>query len=318
MRSRDWPLITRLINNPNRRFDHDFVFATYSPTPSAPLSVITMSDSLDVYRDWLSITDTERPLDYYKLLRLEKFDDDQDRIRRHYRKLNGHVRKYASGSYASESQQLLNELARAMLCLADLGRKADYDESLGRVKVADGPAHTLEQILLQNGTVDEKQLAQAQQYAKATGFPLRDALLQQKLAPTEVIMQAYAQSIGLPFLDFADITIDEELFPKISAMLARTHSVTPVIIENGQLLLASPNPLNLQLEEDIKLRLGMPIRMVLCTPAQVNRVINEHYSREAADAELASLGFQPEDAEPSGFAKAWQRVKKWVEENNKK
>ena len=97
-----------------------------------------MAETLDVYRDWLGVKETERPLDYYRLLRLEKFDDDQDRIRRHYRKLNSHVRKFASGTYASESQQLLNELARAMLCLTDLQRKSEYDESLGRVRCGVG------------------------------------------------------------------------------------------------------------------------------------------------------------------------------------
>jgi len=280
---------------------------------------MTMPDTLDVYRDWLGITDTERPVDYYQLLRLAQFDDDQDRIRRHYRKLNSHVRKFASGAYATESQQLLNELARAMLCLTDLQRKAEYDESRGRVQVTEGPAHTLEQILLKNRAINQQQLAKALQYAKATGFALRDALAQQKLAPPEVIMQAYAQSIGLPFLNLSDITIDKDLFPTITAVLARTHSVAPVLIENGQLLLASPNPLNLQLEEDLKLRLGMPIRMVLCTATEIHRVINENYSREAAGAELASRGVQAEEKkEPSGLGKVWSRVKKWVEENNKK
>ncbi|NIP69958.1 MAG: hypothetical protein GTO04_12500 [Planctomycetales bacterium] len=275
-----------------------------------------MAETLDVYRDWLGVKETTRPLDYYQLLRLEAFDDDQDRIRRHYRKLNSHVRKFASGSYARQSQDLLNELARAMLCLTDLQRKGEYDESLGRVKVAEGPARTLEQILVKNGVVNPGQLAKAQQYARATGFSLRDALAQQKLAPPEVLMQAYAQSIGLPFLNLADITIEEELFRKISAVLARTHSVAPVMIENGQLLLASPNPLNLQVEEDLKLRLGMPIRMVLCTPADIHRVINEHYPRDVASAELASRGVG--DSQPSGLEKVWERVKKWVEEHNKK
>ncbi|MDH3717431.1 MAG: hypothetical protein OES79_04860 [Planctomycetota bacterium] len=257
-------------------------------------------------------------MDYYRLLRLEKFDDDQDRIRRHYRKLNSHVRKFASGTYASESQQLLNELARAMLCLTDVQRKSEYDESLGRVKVVEGAARTLEQILLNNQVIDQQQLATAQQYAKATGFALRDALAQQKLAQPDAIMQAYAQSIGLPFLNLADVTIDEDLFPKISAVLARTYSVVPVMIENGQLLLASPNPLNLQVEEDLKLRLGMPIRMVLCTVFDIHHLINEHYPREVAEAELARRGVQAEDNQPTGLGKVWDRVKKWVEENNKK
>ncbi|NIL98287.1 MAG: hypothetical protein GTO53_10520 [Planctomycetales bacterium] len=277
-----------------------------------------MAENLDVYREWLGITDSERPPNYYQLLRLEIFEDDQARIRRHYRKLNSHVRKFASGSYARQSQQLLNELARGMLCLTDLQRKSEYDESLGRVKVAEGPARTLEQILLKNKVVTQQELAKAQQYAKATGFSLRDALTQKKLAASEIVMQAYAESIGLPFLNLSDITIDEELFPRISAVLARTHSVAPVMIENDQLLLASPNPLNLQLEEDLKLRLGIPIRMVLCTATDIHRVINAHYPREVAGAELASRGLQDADSQPTGLSKVWERVKKWVEENNKK
>ena len=47
-----------------------------------------MAEKLDVYRDWLGIEDLKGKPDYYQLLRIERFDDDQDRIRRHYRKLN--------------------------------------------------------------------------------------------------------------------------------------------------------------------------------------------------------------------------------------
>ena len=59
-----------------------------------------MSGALDVYRDWLKIPDTDRPLNHYQLLRLNRFEDDTDRIRKNYRKLNAHVRKYSSGMMA--------------------------------------------------------------------------------------------------------------------------------------------------------------------------------------------------------------------------
>ncbi len=269
-----------------------------------------MAKTLNVYRDWLGIKEVDRPENHYQLLRVKKFEDDQHLIRRHYRKLNAHVRKYSVGDFAKQSQDLLNELARAMLCLTDVKRKSEYDASLGRTTAEAGKKLTLDQILIRNGVITQEQLEKAKKYAAATGFPLRDALVQQKLAPTETIIQAYAEAAGLPFLDMSDITIDEALFPKISAVLARRHSMVPVMIENDQLLLASPNPINLQLEEDLKLRLGIAIRSVLCTPADANRVINAHYSREAADAELASRGVQEEPArEPSGLEKMWQRLK---------
>lgn len=277
-----------------------------------------MSDQVDVYRDWLGIKETARPLNHYQLLRLKLFDDGQDRIRERYRKLNAHVRKYSSGSFATESQQLLNELARAMLCLTDLERKADYDESLGREEAAVSEKRSLEEILLRQKAITIEQLEKAQQYASAVGFPLRDALAQQKLLPQVALMQAYAESIGLPFLELADFAIEESLLPKISAVLARRHSVVPVLVEDDQLLLASPNPLDLQLEEDLRMRLEMRIRMVLCTPADVNRLIAEYYPREAAEAELAMRSDDDSNKEPSGLEKAWDRIKQWVKEHNQR
>ena len=77
------------------------------------------STQLDVYRDWLGITETTRPLTHYQLLGLKLFEDDANVVRASYRKLNAHVRKYASGEFGPQSQDLLNELCQAMLCLTD-------------------------------------------------------------------------------------------------------------------------------------------------------------------------------------------------------
>ena len=275
--------------------------------------------SLDVYRDWLGIQDTERPLDYYQLLRLKKFEDDQDRIQRHYRKMHKHARKFATGEFTEESQNLLNELARAMLCLTDLSRKAEYDESCGRKKAEGRAKRELQDILIDRGLLSTEQLKIAQQYSEAVGLPLRDAICQKGFVPHVDVTRAYAQSEGLSFLDLDDVEIDKDLLPKISVVTARTHSIVPVMIENQQLLLASPNRIDLQLEEDIRLGLGMQVRMVLCTSNDIHRIITEHYSREQAEAELAQKSdATSEVVEPQGFAKTWDKLKKWVEKHNKK
>ena len=275
--------------------------------------------SLDVYRDWLGIQDAERPLDYYQLLRLKKFEDDQDRIQRHYRKMHKHARKFATGEFTEESQNLLNELARAMLCLTDLSRKAEYDESCGRKKAEGRAKKGLQDILVEKGLLSIEQLKVAQQYSEAVGLPLRDAICQKGFVSHVDVTRAYAQSVGLSFLDLDDVEIDKDLLPKISVVTARTHSIVPIMIEDQQLLLASPNRIDLQLEEDIRLRLGMQVRTVLCTSNDIHRIITEHYSREQAEAELAQKSDSTSEAvTPQGFAKTWNQLKKWVEKHNKK
>ena len=122
---------------------------------------------IDVYKDWLGITEKARPLNHYQLLRLKQFEDDAGKVRDNYRKMNAHVRKYAAGEYGPLSQKLLNELAKAMLCLTDARRKAEYDITLGRTAPAvEGARQTFEQMLLARKVVDSAQLGKARNFAQ--------------------------------------------------------------------------------------------------------------------------------------------------------
>jgi hypothetical protein len=251
---------------------------------------------LDVYRDWLGVTETARPLNHYQLLRLKQFEDDAAKIRENYRKLNAHVRKYSAGEYGTQSQALLNELAKAMLCLTDSRRKGEYDATLGRKDKASGARQTLEEMLISRKVVDSAQLQKARNYANTVGVEIRDALVQQKLTKPEVVTPMYAESIGIPYVDLADLTLDEPLLRKIPAVLARQHSCAPVMVDDGQVLMASPHLIQPDVEEELRLRLGMPVRTVLCTPGGINDLIGKHYPREAAAAEMAGKSAVPQSA----------------------
>jgi len=61
---------------------------------------------IDVYKEWLGIPADVRPPNHYTLLRLVMFEDDAEKVRANYRKLNAHVRKYATGQYLLRSQEL--------------------------------------------------------------------------------------------------------------------------------------------------------------------------------------------------------------------
>jgi hypothetical protein len=244
-----------------------------------------MPKVLDVYRDWLQITEKARPLNHYQLLRLKQFEDDPGKVGEHYRKLNAHVRKFAAGEFAKESQLLLNELAKAMLCLTDAQRKREYDLTLGRADAGDSRARSMEELLLARKVVDSDQLAKARKFAAAIGVEVRDALVQQKLAPPEAVLPAYAESIGLPFLDLGGFEFDVPLLRRVPAVMVRQHSCAPLMIDGNQLLMAASGPLDPHVEEELRLRFGIPVRTVLCLPASMHDLITKHYSRESLEAE---------------------------------
>ena len=89
-----------------------------------------MSDGFDPYHRWLGIRDQQRPPNHYRLLGLELFEDDADVIAEASDRQMGHVRTHQTGRHSETSQRLLNELAKAKVCLLNSDRKAKYDAKL--------------------------------------------------------------------------------------------------------------------------------------------------------------------------------------------
>lgn len=261
--------------------------------------------ALDVYRDWLGITESARPLDHYQLFGLKKFEDDPATIRAQYRKFNAEVRKYAAGQYGEQSQVLLNELAKAMLVLTDAVRKAEYDATLGRGAGATTERRTFEQILVARKVVDSQALDKARRLSKTINVEVKDACLQLQLAPPDQIVQAFAESQGLPYLDLGDIHLDEKLVPQVPAVLARQNSCAPLMIDNGQLLIISAGILPPEIEDQLRLRLNAKtVRLVLCTPTAMNDIIGKHYPKEALKAQMAAASAAPKAAAAAAKALA--------------
>jgi hypothetical protein len=116
-------------------------------------------------------------------------------------------------------------------------------------------------------------------------------------------MPAYAESIGLPYLDLSDIQIDPALAARMPAALARQNSCAPLMIDGNQMLVVAPHPIDPDVEQELRLRLGLPVRTILCTPAAITEVLDRHFPREAAAAEMAS-GFVPRSTAPAVVAGA--------------
>ncbi|QDT40821.1 bacteriophage N4 adsorption protein B [Gimesia alba] len=236
--------------------------------------------AIDVYKDWLGIPEGDRPPHHYDLLRLVKFEDDEEKIRAHYKKLNAHVRKYASGKYSNESQELLNELAKAMLCLTDPERKREYDESLGREFDEDeqtGP-QSVEQILVEQGHITKDQAAELKQFADQRGLSMRDAAVQMRFVNAETATQAMARSKGMPYIDLEETVPDHSILLQLPEHVAKRNTILPLFIDDDVLLVACADQPTHELEDDLRMRYQVPSRWVLAMPRSINTGIKQFYA----------------------------------------
>ncbi|MGE5194759.1 MAG: hypothetical protein ACM3U2_19890, partial [Deltaproteobacteria bacterium] len=260
--------------------------------------------ALDVYKDWLGIPEGPRPPDHYQLLRLVQFEDSVDKIRGNYKKLNAHVRRYATGQYTNESQALLNELAKAMLCLTDLERKREYDQSQGREfeEEAGGP-RTMDQILLEQKHVSPEQAKEAREHAERTGLDLRDSFVQLKMVAPDIAAQALAQELGLPYVDLADMLPDDDVLDQVPKTTVRQHSILPLFIDEGVLLVACVREIEHELEDELRLRFNVPIRPVLAAPLAINQAISRYYAPGARNERAAQAAEKEPGKKESGKTK---------------
>jgi hypothetical protein len=249
---------------------------------------------MDFYKEWLGIPEGPRPPDHYELLRTKRFEDDLDKIRAHYKKLNTHVRKYATGQYSIPSQEMLNELAKAMLCLTDIERKREYDESMGREFPAEKDAlgrQPMLDILIRQGKIQRSQKSEIEEFADKRGLSIRDALVQMKLAEPEAAAQALAAELGYSFVDLDDLTPEDSVLDMVPRNLVKQHQFIPLFIDDDRLLVAVIDEMDHELEEELRLRYGVPIRPVIAMPRAINQAISKYYApgmRDEATAPVAA------------------------------
>src|SRR5260221_6156692 len=91
------------------------------------------------YPKWLGIPPAEQPPNYYRLLGITLFESDPDVIDAAADRQMTYIRQCATGEYVKESQQILNELSAARLCLLTPAKKEAYDAEL-KARIAPPPA----------------------------------------------------------------------------------------------------------------------------------------------------------------------------------
>ena len=236
--------------------------------------------AIDVYKEWLGIPEGPRPPDHYQLLRLVQFEDNVDKVRKNYKKLNGHVRKYATGQYSNESQTLLNELAKAMLCLTDEELKQDYDRSLGRVidDRDESGRRPMTSYLMDEGVISSDQAKEAKAHADRTGLSVRDAIVQLKMADHETAARAFANELGRPYVDLADLVPDNDAMDGVPKNVVRRHNCLPLMIDENAVVVACADEPDSELEDEIRLRFGKPIRPVIASGKSINQAIATNYA----------------------------------------
>jgi type IV pilus assembly protein PilB len=120
------------------------------------------------------------------------------------------------------------------------------------MRISDGE---LKKLLLDSGKVKEDALNEAMPKDDSKE-PLQSIVLKKKLIPEKDLVQLYAKSLDIPFVELVNIKIPREILLKIPERIARKYQAVLFGSEEDQLQLAMADPEDFQAQDFITKQVG--------------------------------------------------------------
>ena len=151
----------------------------------------------------------------------------------------------------------------------------------------------LGEILLDEGLVTEGQLMAALDEQVARGQSLGRTLVEIGVLSEGQLVAALARQVGMEFIDLDEYAVDRLAVGLVPAALCRRHTVLPIRISNGTLVLATADPGNVVAVDDVRTMSRMAVTPVVATYDNLLRAI-DRYCRSDGEMEDLSTAFEEE------------------------
>jgi type IV pilus assembly protein PilB len=96
-----------------------------------------------------------------------------------------------------------------------------------------------------------------------------------------------AEQMNMQVVSLAEIELERDLLDTISETMAQMYRVIPVMKDENTLTLATCDPQNLAIQDELRNFLGYDIRLVIATQREVQRALDRYYA--ASGESIASV-----------------------------
>ncbi len=159
------------------------------------------------------------------------------------------------------------------------------------------------QYLVENNLITQQQLENILQAQRDAQGQKRfgDVIVELGYMSEIRFAQALAGKLKVAYVDLDRTEIDFEAVSRIPEALAKKHTVIAVNVQGKRLTVATDDPINFNILEDIKVFTGMDTIPVLATRTAINKAIGKHYSMQNVDSVLEGVSqFVEEDSDDDG------------------
>lgn len=129
------------------------------------------------------------------------------------------------------------------------------------------------EILKRRGLLDAKQLEKLRSQGASN---LIDAAIQQGIVQEEPALRALGEELGMEFVDLREAEIDLDLLKSFPQKLIYRHSLFPIRRQNGSLVLATSDPLDVYALDEAGSATGLNIVPVVAERGEIAKLMKKH------------------------------------------
>jgi len=135
----------------------------------------------------------------------------------------------------------------------------------------------LGELLISQDLITEDDLQLALEQQKKSGAPIGRILVDMGALNEEALVAILAHQAGIPYIDMGDVKIDRTAVALVNEKTARKWNLIPLNIEDDHLVIAMSNPSNVMALDELRLKTGYKIKLVVSTKTDIQEAINYQY-----------------------------------------
>ena len=142
-------------------------------------------------------------------------------------------------------------------------------------------ARRIGQIFVDLGFITDEQLDMlVEEQSQNPGRLIGRIAMEMGLLDEDQLAQVLAEQMNLQIIDLEGLDISDEVLEEVSDAMAQLYKVVPLRLSDGVLTVATCEPQNLSMEDELRRFLGYDIRLLIAIESQINKTIDRYYSEE--------------------------------------
>ncbi len=149
--------------------------------------------------------------------------------------------------------------------------------------------------LVEKNFITEEQLKQALDKQKETKHKIGDVIIEMGFVSDVDVAKCLAESLRQKYIDLDNAALMPDIIKKIPEETARKYSVIAVDLKGNRLTVATNDPANYYITEDLRVLTGYDIIPVVATKGAINRAIGKMYSADQVSSVVEAATKEKEE-----------------------